>query len=98
MTPQVAAGRLDRLVEVLDDVKPIEQDLRIGGVGAHQPGVRRSHVQPVAERSQPPKVADFPFGAAAVIGIREQWPVLMRAPHEWYASTRSLLAESFDTR
>src|ERR1019366_4745056 len=35
---------LDRFVEVLDDVEPVEQDLRLGRVLFHQIGVGRPHV------------------------------------------------------
>ena len=47
--------------------------------------------KPVAEGSQPPKLADFPFGAAAVIRIGEQCPCwcerrasgMLRPDHYW---------------
>ncbi len=44
LPPQVAAGRIHSLIQMLDDVEPIEQDLRVDGVVAYQLGVRRPHV------------------------------------------------------
>lgn len=43
-TPELAAGRVHRFVQVLNNMTPIEEGLRLGHVVLHQIGIRRPNV------------------------------------------------------